>query len=1005
MDAWKKFKKTRRIKSEDCSSSGQGNDLTESEYRWNTWHSYKYNNAAEIHPTESTFRAHGQYQCNNLLRKHYYGSLDKLFDESKPDEIQHTPGRKILRFRVEPGETDELGIPFRSSAIAHLENPEFQTRWYFKYFLGQVHNNYIGLDSKKEPYALSVCLTSADNHGLPQYRSILWKASGCQRLCFPYKPTKIMSPKEVLRLFSADVEKAPYEISEPEIQKELIVLEEQEGSVNFKFGTIYAKAGQITDDEMFSNATGSKDFDYFLDILGDRVTLRGFKNYKGGLDIKNNTTGIQSIYTVVEGHEIMFHVSTLLPFSKHAQQVERKRHIGNDIVVVIYFEGYGKRKPVFSPSFIRSKFNRVFAIVYFNKKDSSYWLYMYSEENVPAFGPALPNPPVFHDPKEFRSFLLTKLMNAEKAAYFSPVFSQKRQRTLEALLKGLHTDHLGLRERFSLRRSFKGAPRSPRRPRRRSEVQRRAFVETGQLLKVNKILQGDAPTSLANSGGVITSRSSPWEPDCITSVFPLKVVAGDSFGDGLLLATDRGLYTVQGDSFHHIFDASFQVVQLNVLEAKGIAILRTKKAKTESKIYVIPVGELERRNKLLRSRDEFSDYKLARSKGCHLYSLNRPGSLEILLAVAVRKRIFVYSWKVNTMSSFQGSGDVPVGFELENDFKLTDVPLLLSIAIDTNNDILICFGFKNRFDLVNIETKKTMLLRKIDPSKNAKLVSALDVYEDDNPELLLTYNHFSVFQHLNPIVEKNVSFYWNSTPRAVVCAFPYIIGFTSNHIEIRLVVNGNLVHTIAIPSINFITGKSDIYFSSTKERSDQHVIETSWSKRRRGPKGEHHINPTTIYRITLNSLVGTQLFESTGLAHDDEVFSTPVRWNSTEDSTDGSSKGHSTPFTNFIKASEVEKVKLRRKYSNAAAMATPVLSPILKPIVRQIEFGEETGESYSDISVMDMMAPSDVRQMSPVAASDPDLTRAMSLKQVRLRSLFKDESCSNETYVKQETVL
>ena len=29
-----------------------------------------------------------------------------------------------------------------------------------------------------------------------------------------------------------------------------------------------------------------------------------------------------------------------------------------------------------------------------------------------------------------------------------------------------------------------------------------------QLLKVNKILQGDAPTSLANSGGVVITRSS-----------------------------------------------------------------------------------------------------------------------------------------------------------------------------------------------------------------------------------------------------------------------------------------------------------------------------------------------------------------------------------------------------------------------------------------------------------------------------------------------------------------
>ena len=49
------------------------------------------------------------------------------------------------------------------------------------------------------------------------------------------------------------IEKHPREIIAPEVQKELLVLEEQEGSVNFKFGVIYAKKGQRTDDEMFGN--------------------------------------------------------------------------------------------------------------------------------------------------------------------------------------------------------------------------------------------------------------------------------------------------------------------------------------------------------------------------------------------------------------------------------------------------------------------------------------------------------------------------------------------------------------------------------------------------------------------------------------------------------------------------------------------------------------------------------------------------------------------------------
>eukprot|EP00794_Sanderia_malayensis_P015830 gene15830-17426_t len=961
-------------------------------------------------------RACGQYQSNNLHRKHYYGSLDKLFKETKPDDCLLTPGRKIQRFRVEPAIGDLSGA-FQATAATHLENPEFQTRWYFKYFLGQVHNNYIGLSDQKEPYALSVCLTASDNHGIPQYRAILWKASGCQRLCFPYKPAKIMSPREVLRMFSSVVDKVPYEVTEAEIQRELIVLEEQEGSVNFKFGVIYAKAGQVTDNEMFSNATGSESFEEFLDLLGDRITLKGFKKYKGGLDVKNNTTGTESVHTVSEGHEIMFHVSTLLPHSKnHSQQVERKRHIGNDIVVIVYIDGPPSRKPAFSPSFIRSKFTQcftldlkfsdIFAVVYHDKADGTYWLYVYSEEHVPVFGPPLPNPSVFHDAREFRSILITKLMNGEKATYFSPVFSQKRQRTLEALLKGLHTDHSNLRERFSLRRSFRGGtPRSPRRSRKKNEGRRRAFVETGQLLKVNKILQGDAPTSLANSSGAIIPRSSPWQPDCISSVFPSKINCGDSFGEGLVLATDHGLYTVQGDLFRHIFDSTLQVQQINVLETQGICILRTKKTRAESKVYVLPISELESTDNRTRSKDDLRRYKLNKTKGGHVYALNRPGSIEILLAVAVRRKICLFVWRVTPMWTFRNGSDTPAGFEFEREFRLVSIPSLLCIAIDSNNDVLLCCGYKDRFDLVNVETKKCQVLRKLEGKKINKLVSALDVYEDDNPEILLTYNHFSIFQRFDANEATSVSFYWNSTPHAVVCAFPYVIGFTSNTVEIRLVVNGNLVHTIAFPNVQFITGKSDIYFSTSKKVSDEELMaDPSKIKRMKHRKRPRHIVPTSVYRIALNSLVGSSLLVATNLTRNDEVFSTPAKW----DSSENEDELDSTPIAYSAVSTVEEQIRLRRKYSNATAMADPIISPALMPVAKMIDFGEEIGDSSIDL---DSVEPSPVRLMhsaSPVAASDPDLTRAMISKKKRLKALLHEKRNSvviRESSFKQETLL
>ena len=38
-----------------------------------------------------------------------------------------------------------------------------------------MHQNYVGCDVDKEPFLLSVVVTDANNHNVPQYRAILWK--------------------------------------------------------------------------------------------------------------------------------------------------------------------------------------------------------------------------------------------------------------------------------------------------------------------------------------------------------------------------------------------------------------------------------------------------------------------------------------------------------------------------------------------------------------------------------------------------------------------------------------------------------------------------------------------------------------------------------------------------------------------------------------------------------------------------------------------------------------
>mgnify|MGYP002386601949 FL=1 len=64
--------------------------------------------------------------------------------------------------------------------------------------------------------------------------------------------------------------------------------------------------------------------------------------------------GTESVFTTYKGGQVMYHVSTLLPFNpRHQQQLERKCHLGNDIVMIVYQDG----KVEFSPEEIASQFN------------------------------------------------------------------------------------------------------------------------------------------------------------------------------------------------------------------------------------------------------------------------------------------------------------------------------------------------------------------------------------------------------------------------------------------------------------------------------------------------------------------------------------------------------------------------------------------------------------------------------------------------------------------------
>jgi hypothetical protein len=160
-----------------------------------------------------------------------------------------------------------------------------------------------------------------------------------------------------------------------DIREDLLYLEKKFFSTDYKFGVLYVKNGQ-NENQMFSNRThhtpphthtrthtrttahakngwlmgvrravatdASPEFEKFLALMGEKITLKGFKGYTGGLDIKGarfalsvcalrvltwrhaaDTTGVESVYTEFRNQRIMYHVSTLLPFYPRDEQQVR----------------------------------------------------------------------------------------------------------------------------------------------------------------------------------------------------------------------------------------------------------------------------------------------------------------------------------------------------------------------------------------------------------------------------------------------------------------------------------------------------------------------------------------------------------------------------------------------------------------------------------------------------------------------------------------------------------
>ncbi|KOB74231.1 Uncharacterized protein OBRU01_07931, partial [Operophtera brumata] len=633
-----------------------------------------------------------------------------------------------------------------------------------------------------------------------------WAGGGGQT---PTRPTV----KQILAQFSAieRVDKMPREITCAELQKDVLLLEEQEGSVNFKIGVMLMKPCQKTDDEMLSNEKGDEKWDRFISLLGDKIRLRGWNRFRGGLDVKGDMTGSHSIYTMHQGHEIMFHVSTMLPFSKdNKQQLERKRHIGNDIVNIVFTDDSVHN--TFNPQCVKSHFTLVSEV-----EGEGYRLSVYSDDTVPPFGPSLPCPPVFNDPQLFREFLLVKLMNGEKAAFQTPTFALKRQRTLDTLIRDIYAEHCSdhkvpMLSRRALSDVWSGGAGAGGAGAARTE----RFLHVGQALKLDAVLRGDAPTSLVSMGKV-------GERAGLFRVGPRVTVGGGSTTGG---AGGAGLYALPiqelcagawamrplQDCKHARLPRTKTALYFDLLENESgttRVVLRWEGCVRAARVgeraglfrvgprvtvgggsttggaggaglYALPIQELCAGAWAMRPLQDCKHARLPRTKTALYFDLLENGEGKTLLAVAIGRRVMLMLEESKT--------DNEMGFEYTHikDIQLSETPVLIKL-MDGEVGIMVV-GYKHHWEV--LESSNGQVVKRAENSEDSgvrrgTLVNALRIGDERDGQIVLCYN---------------------------LCAFPYIMAFAEDLLEIRLVANGSLVHAACIPGLKLLCGRKDIFY-------------------------------------------------------------------------------------------------------------------------------------------------------------------------------------------------
>ncbi|XP_026183603.1 signal-induced proliferation-associated 1-like protein 2 isoform X2 [Mastacembelus armatus] len=354
-------------------------------------------------------------------------------------------------------EPRESHIQQQGKSNYFIEHADLGAHYYRKYFYMKEHQNFFGMDDRLGPVAISFRREEKEGSSGAQYNyRIIFRTTEMKTLrgsifeesvpsAARHTTPRGLSPKKLLEFIIPELNLHCLRLASnsPKVRDTLLKLDEQGLNFQRKVGVMYCRAGQSSEEDMYNNESSGPAFEEFLDLLGERVRLKGWEKYRAQLDNKTDSTGTHSLYTRYQDYEIMFHVSTMLPYTaNNTQQLLRKRHIGNDIVTIVFQEPGALP---FTPKSIRSHFQHVFIIVQVHEPctDNTYYrVAVTRSKDIPLFGPLFPKGARFPRSPAFRDFLLAKAVNAENAAEKSEKFRSMATRTRQEYLKDLAENYV-----------------------------------------------------------------------------------------------------------------------------------------------------------------------------------------------------------------------------------------------------------------------------------------------------------------------------------------------------------------------------------------------------------------------------------------------------------------------------------------------------------------------------------------------------------------------------------